>query len=149
MRKLGFSYLEAALKEYVEESTTASGGASWNTFLDPLTRHRIVKNGRLPGKKKMKVNYKLQAQLHKLGFKHLAAAVAQIQSEYEIPNKIFKDEDEASSSNGTSDDASLDHIRGEHTTSSTDTEKEYDETIREYLQKVGKIYKDRKKNFKL
>lgn len=139
MRRLGFSHLRAALESCIEEesTTTASGGgASWNTFFDPLTKHHIIKTGRLPGKKKkMKADYKLQAQLHKLGFKHLASIIAQVQlSEYEIPNKVFKDK-ETSNFTSSSDDASLDHIRGEHSDSG--------EAVDEYLDRLERAYRGR------
>jgi len=124
-----------------EESTTATtaGGASWNTFLDPLTKHHIIKTGRLPGRrKKMKANYKLQAKLHQLGFKHLASAVAQIQSEYEIPNKVFKDKQTSDLSSSSNDEASLDHIRGEHSSS--------EHEVDEYLDRLERAYKGRREH---
>lgn len=93
MHKLGFNYLASAVFKKMQ----SSGGASWNTFFDPLTKRHIIKTGRLPGKEE----------------------------------------------SSTDDEASLDHIRGEQ------DEEDEDEMIREYLKKVGKAYKDRKKNFKL
>jgi len=34
------------------KTQSSNGGANWNEFLDPLTKHTIVKKGRLPSKKR-------------------------------------------------------------------------------------------------
>jgi hypothetical protein len=130
-------------------------GGGWNTFFDPLTKQHIIKTGRLPGKEKKKKHEvssdvfgddvsnsttidPVQSIQPKQNGQRFVLRRQRGKGDYKIPNKVFKDSSEESSS--ASSNASLDHIRGEN---------EEDEIITQYMKKVGDFYKQRKKNFNI
>jgi hypothetical protein len=128
------------------ESIVSDGG--WNTFFDPLTKQHIIKTGRLPGKeknvlkrnnvpKRNKEDHEVSSDVFEDNSSTTIDPIQSIQpkqnsrrfvlrhGDYEIPNKILKNEEESSSS----DDASLEHIKAK--------------------KEIVKQYKKHKKNFKI